>query len=307
MGDVAVLGIDGGGTATRALVLDDQGRELGRGTAAAALADWLGAPVEIEALLAAAQSAAKDAKVSLPVAGLCAGLAGVGRERERALVESALAARGLAANTRVVTDAEAAFFSAFGEGPGILVMAGTGSIAWGRGEDGREARVGGWGSLIGDEGSGYDIGLGALRAAARAANGRGEETELLTRVGAALGISEPEELISWAADAAKADVAALAPTVCELAETGDRVAAAIVRAAVASLRGHVAALLTRLGPWGALPGLAVGGGLLAPGGPLRDQLIAELAHYPCVPLPAMVVEPALGAAQLALRELRARG
>jgi glucosamine kinase len=302
----SVLGIDGGGTATRAVVLDDRGDELGRGQAGPALTDGNGGTIEIDALAAAAERAAEQAGLTLPVAALCAGLAGVGHEAERAAVEAALAGRGIASTCRVVTDAEAALYDAFTDGPGILLIAGTGSIAWGRAEDGREARAGGWGALIGDEGSGYDIGLRGLRAAVRAADGRGAETELLARLTANLGIAGPEDLVIWTASAAKSEIAGLAALVCDLARAGDAVAATIVDAAVASLTSHVAALVARLAPWNAPPGLALGGGLLSPGGPLRDALVVATADYPCVPM-AGEVDAARGAAAMALRKLLETG
>ncbi|NIN73497.1 MAG: BadF/BadG/BcrA/BcrD type ATPase [Gemmatimonadetes bacterium] len=302
----SVIGIDGGATATRAVVLDDRGNELGRGRAGPALTDGNGGTIEIDALAAAAERAAEQAGLTLPVAALCAGLAGMGREEDRATVEAALETRGIASTSRVVTDAEAAYYDAFADGPGILLISGTGSIAWCRAEDGREARAGGWGSLIGDEGSGYDIGLRGLRAAVRAADGRGAETELLARLTADLGIAGPEDLVTRAASAAKSEIAGLAPLVCDLARAGDAVAATIVDAAIASLAGHVAALLGRLGPWNAPPGLALGGGLLSPGGPLRDALVLATGDYPCVPL-AAEVDAARGAALMALRKLLGPG
>ncbi|UCC82516.1 MAG: hypothetical protein JSW46_16295 [Gemmatimonadota bacterium] len=298
----SVIGVDGGGTTTRAVVLDDRAGELGRGQAGPALTDADGGTIEIDALAAAAERAAENAGVPLPVAALCAGVAGVGREAERTAVQAALAGRGIASTSRVVTDAEAALFDAFSDGPGILLIAGTGSIAWGRAEDGREARAGGWGSLIGDEGSGYHIGLRGLRAAVRAADGRGGETELLPQLAAQLGTAEPEDLVTWTTSAAKSEIAGLAPLVCDLARTGDAIAATIVDAALASLTNHLAALLARLAPWNAPPGFALGGGLISPGGPLRDALVVATADYPCVPL-AGEVDAARGAALMALRRL----
>ena len=301
MASRAVVGIDGGGTATRVLILDERGGALGRAEGGPALTDRPGAPIDIETVADTVARAAAAAGIELPAAALCAGFAGVGRELERGAVEAALAGR-LAARARVITDAEAAFFDAFADGPGLLLIAGTGSIALGRGEDGREARTGGWGTLLGDEGSGYDIGLSALRAAARATDGRGRPTDLLARLLAELGLARPEELIRWASGARKTAVAALAPSVCELAAQGDEVAAEIVAAVVASLAAHVDALLARLGPWSAPPGLALAGGLLAPGGRLRGAVVAAVAEYACV-VSDTQVEPVRGAARLALRDL----
>lgn len=301
MASQAVIGIDGGGTATRVLILGEHGAEVARAEGGPALIDRPSAPIDVETVADTVERAAAAAGIELPAAGLCAGFAGVGRELERRAVEEALTGR-LAARARVITDADAAFFDAFGDGPGLILVAGTGSIALGRAEDGREARTGGWGTLLGDEGSGYDIGLSALRAAARAADGRGRATELLSRLTAELGLAGPEDLIRWASGARKTAFAALAPSVCELAAAGDAIAAEIVAAAVASLAAHVDALLARLGPWSAPPGLALAGGLLAPGGPLRDALVAAVAECACVVVDREV-EPVRGAARLALREL----
>lgn len=304
MASRAVIGIDGGGTATRALILDERGRELGRAEGGPALIDRPGSPIDIEAVGATVQRAAAAADIELPAAALCAGFAGVGRELERRAVEEALTGR-LASVARVLTDAEAAFFDAFGDGPGLLLIAGTGSMGFGRSEDGREARVGGWGLLLGDEGSGYDIGLSGLRAAARAADGRAKASELLPRLMAEIGLSRSEELIAWASRAPKTAFAALAPTVCELAIAGDEVAAQIVAAAVASLAAHVDALLARLAPWSSPPGLALAGGLLAPGGPLRAAVSASAAKRGCVVVQRNVA-PERGAARLALSDLISR-
>lgn len=297
----AVVGIDGGATGTRALVLDERGARLARAEGPAALLDRPGRPIDGEAVAATAREAAQRARIRLPAAALCAGLAGVGREPERKTAEDELRGRGLASIVRVVTDAEAAFADAFGDGPGLLLIAGTGSMAWGRAESARTARAGGWGALLGDEGSAYAMGVRALRAVARASDGRGPETALLARLLGALGLPSTEELIPWAAQATKAEIAALAPIVCDLRDAGDAVAARIVAAAVAELEAHVRALFQRLGPWSGTPVLALTGGLVGPGGPLREAVIAAVGQY-CTPL-ERPLEPERGAANLALREL----
>jgi glucosamine kinase len=302
MATLAVIGIDGGGTYTRALVMDESERELGRSEGGPALTDRAMTPVDIDAVSAAAERAAAEAKVRLPVDALCAGFAGVGREVERKTVEEAFSARGLARSVSVITDGEAAFFDAFGDGPGLLLVSGTGSLAWGRSEDGRQARVGGWGTLLGDEGSGYDIGRSALRAAARAADGRGAETALLSRLMEQVGAEQPDRLIPWAIGATKSAIAALAPTVCEVAEEGDGPARDIVTAAIGALTVHAATLLEKLAPWSAAPGIALVGGMLAPAGPLRAGLVESLVGLECVVLEEPI-EPVRGAARFALRGL----
>lgn len=300
MTDRVVIGIDGGGTATRVLVMGEEGIELARYEGGPALTDWPGSPVDIEAIETAVERAFEEARLALPAAALCAGLAGVGREEERTAVEAALAERGIAERVQVITDAEAALFDAFEDGPGILLIAGTGSIALGRAEDGRIARTGGWGTLFGDEGSGYEIGLLALRAAAQAVDGRGGDTRVLPRLLAELELAKPERLISWAARASKAEIAALAPMVVEIAGEGDVRAVAIVDSAVAALVSHVASLLARLGPWDSAPGCALAGGLIAPGGALRARLSSVLGDRGCCVLDRYV-DAARGAAGQAMR------
>jgi glucosamine kinase len=297
-----VIGVDGGGTRTRAVILDEAANELGRAATGPALVDRPELPIDIEGVVSTVQSAALAAGIELPCAALCAGFAGVGRERERQAVEAALAQHDLAPAVSVVTDAEAAFFDAFRDGPGLLLIAGTGSVALGRAEDGRESRVGGWGLLLGDEGSGYEIGLQALRGIARSADGRGAPTELLARFIAELKLVGPEDMIAWAAGAAKTEIAALAPMVCDLAAEGDAVAGAIVAAAVASLAAHIDALLDRLAPWSAPPGLALAGGLLGVDRPLREMVVTAAAERACVVLETRVT-PVRGAALMALAGL----
>lgn len=301
-----MIGIDGGASLTRAIVLDRRdARVLARSQGGPALTARPEAPFDVDIIEATCRETARAAAIELPAAALCAGLAGVGRAPERELVKNELESRGLADRIRVVTDAEAAFYDAFADAPGILLIAGTGSMAWGRGEDGRVARAGGWGLLLGDEGSGYDIGLRALRASVRAADGRGVETELLPRLLEQLALGEPEALVGWTAAVGKSEIAALAPLVMRLAETGDEAAAAIVETAIASLTNQVTALLSHLGPWRGPPGLALAGGLVAPGGPLRERIVAALADQGCRAV-EKPVEAARGAGLLAMKELSRR-
>lgn len=297
-----VIGVDGGGTRTRAIILDEAGGELGRAATGPALVDGRELPIDIEGVVSTVRSAAMAAGIALPCTALCGGFAGVGREQERKAVEAALVEHDLAKGVRVVTDAEAAFFDAFRAGPGLLMIAGTGSVALGRAEDGRQARVGGWGLLLGDEGSAYEIGLRALRAIARSADGRGEPTKLQAYFIAELSLISPEDLIAWAAGAGKRAIAGLAPAVCDLAAAGDPAAAAIISEAVASLAAHIDALLAQLGPWSSPPRLALAGGLLAPDRPLRAPLAAAAAERDCVVLDSQVAA-VRGAALMALAGL----
>ena len=132
---------------------------------------------------------------------LCVGVAGVGRETERQELWQALASRELADEIVIHSDFSVALDDAFGDGPGVLLISGTGSIAYGRGPTGTTARCGGWGPVFGDEGSGAWIGRRALSVVAAANDGREPETALTGAILTAAQVNEPAELIAWAAAA----------------------------------------------------------------------------------------------------------
>jgi glucosamine kinase len=294
-----VIGVDGGGTHIRAVIADESGRELARAQAAGAVVGVEAPGTVAGAVASAIRVAAERAGVELPVSAMWAGLAGAGAEAGRSAVARALAAERLAEVVVVGTDVEAAFHDAFGGGPGILLIAGTGSIAWGRDSSGRVMRVGGWGKRLGDEGSGFAIGMGALRAASRAFDGRGPPTSLAGDLLAHLSLEQADALIGWAAVASKSDVAALVPLVSRAAALGDPVATQLLAEAVQALSDHLIAILERTGPWAEPPALVLWGGLLREGGTLQDAMAeAVVAHR--VRLLSREVDPAMGAVRMAL-------
>jgi N-acetylglucosamine kinase-like BadF-type ATPase len=211
------------------------------------------------------------AGIQPPLRGLWVGLAGAGREAVRRRVEKALSDGRLSERVTVGSDAEAALFDAFAWGPGMVLICGTGSMVIARTESGEVVRAGGWGGQLGDEGGGYDLGLQGLRAVARAVDRRGPATSLQETLLAALGLEDPYDLISWAAGASKADVAALAPAL--IADGGrDGVAREIVGNGVRELHELVQAAVARGAPWSRSPGIALAGGLISPGAPLRSSV-----------------------------------
>ncbi len=288
------IGVDGGGTRTRAVILDEEGRELARGAAPGAVATAR-APDEVGAAVSAAvRVAADEAKLSLPGAVLWAGLAGAGAEEARHAVLAVLDRAGLAERVLVGTDVEAAFQDAFPQGPGVLLIAGTGSIAWARSDDGAVCRVGGWGRLLGDEGSGYALGLEGLRLVMRAEDGRAPPTALTERLITACGVRHAAGLVSWVDGAEKAEVAALAPTVVSAADEGDAGARVLVDAAVDEL-----VMLVRSASENRQHPVVLWGGLVAGDGPLGPRVVAALRRVGYGPVDVPVA-PALGAARLAL-------
>jgi len=301
------VGVDGGGTHTRVLVVDEQGTELasaeGPGSAVQP-----GAASRSAGIIRDTVHRACAALSDRPLRALCVGVAGAGRDEERDTLQSALEADRIAGSVAVLTDAEIALEDAFGAGPGILLTAGTGSIAYGKGPTGLMARCGGWGPNIGDEGGGAWIGRRALGIAAASADGREPESTLADAIIAALGVESIEGLIPWAASATPADFGKLAPVVLEVAATGDLRANSLVTLAVEELAIHVRTLARKLfSDERAAFRLAMHGGLIAPKSLLRRRLEQRLKSIaPGATVLAERVVPARGAARFAMRDAGVR-
>lgn len=296
---IVLLGVDAGGSHTAAAIARPDLRVLAR-------AEGGGAPMRTGAAAATAAAvaevtkrAAQSAGVTLPIDRAVVGAAGAGRALERGELRQALFAYGLARDLEVVADGEIALAAAFGTAPGILVNAGTGSIAYARDREGRLRRAGGYGWQLGDEGGGYWIGRRALASAARARDAAGPGSELLARVLGALKLREFDDLVRWAAGAAPVQVAGLASLVLVAARDGEATAVAIVTEAAAALAQLVTMVERMFPPDDPLP-VAVAGGLLRAGSPLLQALAAELGRrLPRVRLRDAAVDAPVGALQLA--------
>jgi N-acetylglucosamine kinase-like BadF-type ATPase len=255
-------GLDGGGTRTTLALADDDGRELLRRVGPAGLVDPRDPGATAAMLASLVREGLAEAGVGEKPVSLCAGLAGVGNENERRQVEAALAASGVAERVHIVTDGEIALEGALGGGAGILLIAGTGSVGYARGATGRVERCGGWGMIVGDEGSAWSLGRNGLSAALRAADGRGPHTSLLPHFLQLLELGGPEAIPPWVGRAEKAAVAALAIHVIDAAEAGDAVAVGLMEHEARELASHAVALARRLEPWaGAVPIVFHGGTL----------------------------------------------
>jgi len=293
------LGADAGGSHSTVVIGTADLTILGRADGPPASMKPGGAAASAAVLGETARRAATQARIDLPTERAVVAAAGAGRAQEQAELAAALIHGGLARHVRVMADGEVALSTAFPDGTGILVNAGTGSIAYARDPGGQVHRVGGYGWQLGDEGGGYWLGRRALDGAARAQDGRGEGSTLLARLLGALGLQTFDDLMRWTATATPAQVAALAPHVLNAARDGEVVAQRAVDDAARELVALVI-VLERYYPGTGPVAVATAGGLLHAHSPLADafrhRLAAESKRARLVSNP---VDLALGALQLA--------
>lgn len=304
------IGIDGGGTGGRAwLGAVDAAEPAGRGAVDRPCNPYaVGAAAAAEAVVAAVADACRDAGWAgdgWRRAWVVAGLAGVDRPEDGAAMRAALVARGLdAERLRLVADPWVALEGALpadavGDGPRVLLVGGTGSVAVAA-DGARRVRVGGWGARVGDEGSGAWLGIEAVRATLRALDGREESGPLAAAVQEAWGAG-PEALVGRAKDAPSGDFGALAPLVLEHAAADPQAAALRARAAayLAELAATAAARLGRPpAAWAAVGGVARA--LEAEIAELLDPALAAVRRPAAGP-------PVAGALAWARRDARAAG
>jgi N-acetylglucosamine kinase-like BadF-type ATPase len=226
-----VLGIDGGGTNTRASIVDGD-KVLAYGTSGSIKRLRVGA----EAAEANLREVLKDVYAQAGVKSVRAACCGVASATMPGITEWITAVFGSfgVERSEVIGDQVIALDAAFQGGPGILQIAGTGSNTIGRAPNGSIESAGGWSSRLGDEGSGYWIGLHSVRRALKAYD-RGEPTQVLGKVGEIWGTPDIDELVNLGDSTPGPDFAALAPTIYELAQAGDPVAIGVLKQAAADL------------------------------------------------------------------------
>lgn len=305
-----VIGIDGGATHTIAVLADAaSGAELGRGEGGPSNIQAVGAAPALKELNAAVAGAFKTAHVARgPVAAAALGLAGVDRAEGLDVIRGWADLVQLADNLTVANDATLLFAAGTPDGWGLAVVAGTGSIALVLDRDGRDARAGGWGYLMGDEGSAWSVGQLALRAACRAADGVGPPTALLPLLLKELGSADPREFIPavYRGKWDKAAIARLAPVVWAAAESGDATAKAIFESEARELARTAAGAVAAGGlPRDGVP-VALTGGMVIENAGFRERFLVELRALGVTPGPVgLVDDPVVGAVVLA-RKLLAR-
>jgi glucosamine kinase len=300
------LGIDGGGSKT-SCAIGDETSLLGTGMAGASNLIRVGEAKAREALAAAIQQACVTANIAPAlIQRTFVGLAGAGRAEISDVVRR-IVSELVPGEIEVGGDMVIAQEAAFGGGPGVIVIAGTGSIAYGVNAHGQTARAGGWGFAISDEGSGHWIGRAAVAAILRAADEgeTGGRTSLLTDIMKSLGVTTRERLVLAANASPAPDFAALLPAVLSAADSGDPTARGILAQAGTELATLAKIVVRRLFPdAGAVP-VAMSGGVFRNCALVRQVFYNSLrSEFPEIAVNPTVIDPVRGALELARKAAR---
>lgn len=295
------LGFDGGGTKTECVLVDGEGRVLAQafggpsnplrtGYAKA----WFALGAVGDAVLAKQHLKATD------IRGICAGLGGAGRPRAARRVASFFERAFPQAVVQVTTDIEIALEAAVGPGEGVVLMAGTGSVACGRNAAGKTARVSGWGPWIGDEGGAFDIGRRAVRAVTRARDGLGPPTQLADRVLGAVECPSWDALVERIAKNPDEVFPRIFPLVVEVADGGDAPARELLLEAAVALSELARVVIEALALGNRTFFLAKAGGAFGRSAILDQAVDAHLARIaPKARIEPLRTAPALAAAHRA--------
>jgi N-acetylglucosamine kinase-like BadF-type ATPase len=300
-----VLGIDAGGTKTVCVLADDRGQVVAESRGGGANLQASG-ELEVEKVLHDVMAGVMTDHDVMPSA-ICLGIAGVDRPDDAQMVRGIMRRIGFRTPIVIVNDALIALVAGAGEQPGIVLVAGTGSIAYGRNADGTAARAGGWGYLLGDEGGGFWIGCAALAAIVRASDGRAPATQLTDRVLHRMDLASPNELVQrvYERDLPRHAIAALVSVVVQAAAEGDRVAVAILASAADELTVAGLSVIRKLEMHDEAFPIILSGGVFRHVPALVADVTARLAvAAPHGATRVLDVEPAAGAVQLALDAVR---
>jgi N-acetylglucosamine kinase-like BadF-type ATPase len=309
-----LLGVDGGGLTTQAVITTLSGEVLGRGlgspsnhhrvgidSACQALKTAIdGAFAQVAGSRALAQRASSWAQTG-NIGAACFGLAGVDSPQDESLFARWLQDHGVTFKYTIRNDSELILGGGTPEGWGVALISGTGSICVGRSAAGQTARVGGWGHVLGDEGSGYRIATDGLQLATQAADGRGGSTPLLQAALTHWRLRDAKELIGVVArkETTAEEIAGFATRVLELAGRGDAAGRQIVDRAGEALAVHVETVVRKLGL--EQPPLALGGAMMRL---TLKKVLLEHVKTPLGPV-TIVTDPVQGAIATARRLLRA--
>lgn len=299
---VLVFGADGGGTKTLGILSDQNGNLLAQRTVGATNVNVVGIDDAAEALMELLNGCCADAHCSLAdVQAIVLGLAGAGGKEVRARLRERLCARaGSSLPLTLETDARVALEGAFDGGPGIVIIAGTGSVVMGKSASGEIVSVGGWGRTLGDEGSGYWLGLQAMKSAALYHDGRDGSEVLAEMIGREFDLRSRERILT-AVYQEQFDFSRLAPMVVNAAERNDAGALQILAGGATALAAQASAVAQRLN--GAAR-VALIGSLIQNENIYSRMLKSKIAEsMPSAEIQTPLRSPAEGAVLMALRKL----
>lgn len=311
-----VIGMDGGGTKTAAIIAAFDGTIIAEHVAGPSNFQIIGVETAAQTIFALINECCRSAKCTpAQVSAVTLGLTGAGRAADQKRMANGLKAYALTQHVRlkkviVESDARIALEGAFKGGPGIILIAGTGSIAFGKDAKGVVHRVGGWGRILGDEGSGFFIGRSGLTAVTRYIDGRGEKTVLAKMIAEKFGLADQTAIIA-AVYKNSFDVASVAPLVLEAAQKNDQVCRLIIEQASTELTNHIRALGQKLAPASrnkikAKIPVSFIGGLIANPTLLQRMLNAQLAGaLPHIQVTEPMAPPAYGAVVMSFASLQA--
>ncbi|MCP1309551.1 N-acetylglucosamine kinase [Paenibacillus tyrfis] len=320
---IPLLAIDGGGTKCRVVFMDRQGNVLGQGKGGSSNYQGIGKDGVIRELVFGIEEAIADLRhkddsgqpqAEIEVECAVFALAGLDTEYDRrvitGLVQEVLEQLPIRVQHLIVeNDGYAALLGATGGQPGILAIAGTGSIIFGINEQGQTARAGGWGHRVGDEGSGYWIGKQAVMAILKAYDGREAGTRLGDWVLPHLGMDQEEDLFNWmyGPDYSVEKLSELSRVVGQAASAGDREAQQILEAAAHELFIGVAAVVRHLSFLDKPFTMILQGGVLQNEGHVRELLMNKIKAYaPQVQLDEARKEPIYGVTAMGLSYLQTK-
>jgi glucosamine kinase len=295
-----VLGVDGGATKTLAAVLDLESRALYLALGGPSNEDAVGTNAAVHAVLSAADGAIERAGIAPEELG-AAVLAIAGTDT------GAIAKHVRLARTDdwiVINDVVGAWATATGAGPGVAAISGTGSNVFGVGPDGRAWRSGGWGHLLGDEGSGYWIGIESIKAALRDRDASGPPTALTEVAPAFFDVLSIEALAVhvYAKPLSKAEISAFAIETARLAESGDEVACELYQRGASELGRQIAAVIDRTGLQGSSFPVGLIGSAFKAGAVFVEPLeLFVREHAPAARLSVVEMPPVGGSLLLAAR------
>ena len=298
------LGFDGGGTKTHCVLVDTQGRILAESRSGPSNPMRVGFGGAMASVCEGARLALQTAGVSVDdLAAICAGNAGTGQPEDAERMQALLSQEFPRALVRICTDLELTLEAA-GDGPVVVLLAGTGSAAVGRDRAGQVVRIGGHGPLVSDEGSAYDVGRRAVMAGMRAFDKTQQDSPLGDRILGELGFASWQELRVRAVSAPDDVFPRVFPIVSAAAETGDVAARQLLQIAAAELGSLVRDLVDRLQLGNQKFLLVKSGGMLCRSAyfdQLIDQRLREAA--PNAQFGTLAISPGEAAARIALRLL----